>query len=345
LNVNKGIIIGIGIAIVGALFVIQDLGYQTNTDPNAPDPNANQDKFISPEPEPPEITTTKEPEPEPIIEPDEPPRDAEIEGFTLPEPKPVQSTYTDNIETDCSGNARCFSGTVTSVIDGDTIRVNDHSIRFAMASAPELDESGGITARVVIDTLCPVGSEALVDEDDGQTQGSYGRILAEVHCNGVSLNEELLDSGVGYLLDDFCDDSEFADTYWAQKHGCKEDEPQPQVAQVESDCDDSYPEFCIPSHPPDLDCGDIPYTNFKVRGSDPHRFDGDNDGIGCEKKSSSSSSSSSKFEECDPSYPDFCILPPPPDLDCEDIPHKRFTVLQPDPHRFDGDKDGIGCES
>ncbi len=24
---------------------------------------------------------------------------------------------------------------------------------------------------------------------------------------------------------------------------------------------------------------------------------------------------------------------------------KRFTVLQPDPHRFDGDKDGIGCES
>ena len=76
-----------------------------------------------------------------------------------------------------------------------------------MASAPELDESGGITARVFIDTLCPVGSVALVDEDDGQTQGSYGRILAEVHCNGVSLNEELLDSGVGYLIDDFCDDS------------------------------------------------------------------------------------------------------------------------------------------
>jgi len=30
---------------------------------------------------------------------------------------------------------------------------------------------------------------------------------------------------------------------------------------------------------------------------------------------------------------------------CGDIPYKRFTVLQPDPHRFDGDKDGIGCES
>lgn len=48
---------------------------------------------------------------------------------------------------------------------------------------------------------------------------------------------------------------------------------------------------------------------------------------------------------CDPSYPTVCIPPPPPDLDCGDIPHRRFTVLQPDPHRFDGDKDGIGCES
>lgn len=49
---------------------------------------------------------------------------------------------------------------------------------------------------------------------------------------------------------------------------------------------------------------------------------------------------------CDPSYPDVCIPPPPPDLDCGDIPHRRFRVLAPDPHNFDGnDNDGIGCES
>jgi len=47
---------------------------------------------------------------------------------------------------------------------------------------------------------------------------------------------------------------------------------------------------------------------------------------------------------CDPSYPDVCILPPPPDLDCRDIPWRRFRVLPPDPHRLDGDRDGIGCE-
>lgn len=48
---------------------------------------------------------------------------------------------------------------------------------------------------------------------------------------------------------------------------------------------------------------------------------------------------------CDPSYPTVCIPPPPPDLDCGDITYRNFTVLPPDPHRFDGDHDGIGCES
>jgi competence protein ComEC len=47
---------------------------------------------------------------------------------------------------------------------------------------------------------------------------------------------------------------------------------------------------------------------------------------------------------CDPAYPDVCIPSPPPDLNCKDVPYKRFRVLSPDPHRFDGDHDGIGCE-
>ncbi|MCS7294077.1 MAG: thermonuclease family protein, partial [Dehalococcoidia bacterium] len=47
---------------------------------------------------------------------------------------------------------------------------------------------------------------------------------------------------------------------------------------------------------------------------------------------------------CDPSYPDVCLPPPPPDLDCADIPYRRFTVRPPDPHRLDPDRDGIGCE-
>ena len=45
----------------------------------------------------------------------------------------------------------------------------------------------------------------------------------------------------------------------------------------------------------------------------------------------------------DPSYPEICIPPPPPDLDCGGFPHRKFQVLPPDPHNFDGDGDGIGC--
>jgi hypothetical protein len=51
-------------------------------------------------------------------------------------------------------------------------------------------------------------------------------------------------------------------------------------------CAASYPTVCIPPPPPDLNCGDIPYRNFRVLWNvadpDPHHFDGDHDGIGCE---------------------------------------------------------------
>jgi len=48
--------------------------------------------------------------------------------------------------------------------------------------------------------------------------------------------------------------------------------------------------------------------------------------------------------DCDPSYPDFCIPPYPPTLDCKDVP-SNFRVVGEDPHGFDRDRDGIGCES
>jgi micrococcal nuclease len=49
---------------------------------------------------------------------------------------------------------------------------------------------------------------------------------------------------------------------------------------------------------------------------------------------------------CEPAYPDFCIPPPSSagDLDCGDVEGRRFTVLPPDPHGFDRDADGVGCE-
>ena len=47
-------------------------------------------------------------------------------------------------------------------------------------------------------------------------------------------------------------------------------------------CDDSYPDVCIPRYPPDLDCGQITERDFTVRGPDPHGFDREGNGLGCE---------------------------------------------------------------
>lgn len=55
---------------------------------------------------------------------------------------------------------------------------------------------------------------------------------------------------------------------------------------------------------------------------------------------------------CDPSYPDVCIEAPPPDFNCDQVgfvgPMNNgvgFRVTGDDPHNFDTDGDGIGCES
>src|SRR5215216_2993320 len=46
-------------------------------------------------------------------------------------------------------------------------------------------------------------------------------------------------------------------------------------------CDPSYPGLCIPPPPAVLDCDNISARNYRVLPPDPHRFDDDNDGIGC----------------------------------------------------------------
>ncbi len=58
--------------------------------------------------------------------------------------------------------------------------------------------------------------------------------------------------------------------------------PPTQPPAPSGNCDPSYPSVCIPRYPPDLDCGQVPHRRFQVIGADPHGFDGDNDGIGCE---------------------------------------------------------------
>ncbi|HEX2180571.1 MAG TPA: hypothetical protein VHL54_13850 [Actinomycetota bacterium] len=139
-----------------------------------------------------------------------------------------------------------------------------------------------------------------------------------------------------------------------------------------SGCDPSYPDLCVSIGAADLDCADIPRKDFAVREPDRHGFDADNDGIGCESTGNTAGtnfnppapnppssqpvaapppppppppSSPPSGGDCDPSYPGVCIPPAPPDLDCPQISHRNFSVTGSDPHGFDGNNDGVGCES
>ena len=127
--------------------------------------------------------------------------------------------------------------------------------------------------------------------------------------------------------------------------GCEDpcvEDPTLEGCEPPDDCDPSYPDICVQSPPPDLNCDDVSHSSFKVVGSDPHGFDGDNDGIGCEDGGNGNGGNNGR--DCDPSYPDNCIRSPPPKLNCDNISFRNFRVIGNDPHGFDGDNDSIGCE-
>jgi len=120
----------------------------------------------------------------------------------------------------CTGEGACLSGKITKVVDGDTVHINNISIRFALASAPELHENGGPQAKRFVERICPVGSDAIADEDGGQLEGSFDRMVAKITCNGIILNEEILEKGHGKITTLFCSKSEFSGEAWALKFGC-----------------------------------------------------------------------------------------------------------------------------
>jgi micrococcal nuclease len=196
-----------------------------------------------------------------------------------------------NKETDghCSGSASCFYGIVTNIVDGDTLDVGDTRVRLSLVDTPEVGEAGYEEATEFTSELCLVGSNALVDQDDGQPVDDFGRMIAKVTCEGdMIINAELLESRYAQVLTEYCDESEFSKESWAE--GCmvvgippgENPVPVEEPPVEQEDCHPSYPDVCIPSPPPDLDCGDISFRSFRVVGSDPHRFDSNNDGIGCE---------------------------------------------------------------
>jgi endonuclease YncB( thermonuclease family) len=122
----------------------------------------------------------------------------------------------------CLGTAGCAEGTVTRIVDGDTlyVKVNNttYKVDLALASAPSRAEQGFIESRSFTQSLC-LGSNVLVDQDD-ELLTSETSVIAVAYCGSTNLNSELLDSGYATLDLDQCETSEFATQRWARDHGC-----------------------------------------------------------------------------------------------------------------------------
>jgi micrococcal nuclease len=196
---------------------------------------------------------------------------------------------------------------VGSITDGDTFRtVDGERIRLIGIDTPEVaqDACFAAEATAAITALIAPGTEVLLVLDLEATD-RYGRTLAYVHraSDDLFVNRELAVQGYAVQLtippnvarvDELgAAVGEARDAGRGLWAGCPavpappttSVPPLPAVPQTQppaSGCDASYPDVCIPPAPPDLDCGQIPHRRFRVIGADPHGFDGDRDGVGCE---------------------------------------------------------------
>jgi micrococcal nuclease len=91
-----------------------------------------------------------------------------------------------------------------------------------MVNTPERGEAGYNEATDYTKSICPTGSAALVDEDDGQKEGSYDRLIGVVCRNSstTSLNQLLLEEEKAIVYEDFCEVSEFANDKWVTNFRC-----------------------------------------------------------------------------------------------------------------------------
>ena len=112
-----------------------------------------------------------------------------------------------------------LSGPVTHVVDGDTLDINEVRIRLSLVNTPELEEAGFEPAKEFVESLC-LNKNGQVDIDDGQRQGSFGREIGVVYCDGINLNSELMKKGYALISTEFCEVSEFATEPWA-KSSCE----------------------------------------------------------------------------------------------------------------------------
>jgi micrococcal nuclease len=209
------------------------------------------------------------------------------------------------------------SAIVTSVTDGDTVRValdggTEQPLRYIGIDTPESVDPGrpvgcyGTEAAAANAAL--VAGQTVVLERDVSDSDQYGRLLRhvwlELGSGWLLVNLELVRLGYA-AVSTYPPDVKYNEQLLAAQQeaiaagaglwgpaACSSAPPAPAAdggppaaeapPPAGQGCDPSYPDVCIPRAPPDLDCGDVPARWFTVLPSDPHRFDGNGDGVGCD---------------------------------------------------------------
>jgi micrococcal nuclease len=219
-------------------------------------------------------------------------------------------------------------GTVTRVVDGDTIDVRLSSgkterVRIIGVDSPERGACYAARAAAQTNAMTLRKRVGLVGDRTQARRDRYGRLLAYVSApRRPDVGRRLLEGGFARVL--VGRPFQRVTSYRAAERGartsavgmwsaCGAGPPPPPVAPPPP------PPVAPPPPPPPPPAEPPPPTLPPPPG------------------------------RCHPSYPDFCIPPSPPDLDCGDFTQRNFRVLwtvpDPDPHRLDGDRDGIACES
>ncbi|GAA5112676.1 thermonuclease family protein [Haloechinothrix salitolerans] len=212
---------------------------------------------------------------------------------------------------------------VRRIVDGDTLKLAATNGRGPLPSSAQVDvqlleidtpetkhpskpvQCYGPKATSHLKNLVPPGSTVWVQRDE-ELRDQHGRHLLYLwNDNGVFVNLKMVASGHAKAVLHQPNDLHWKQIseagrkaksrdaglwgacshFGARKYTPKpepkpqpEPEPQPQPAPEPQPAPGvvSYP------YPPDKDCGEIPERNFRVQEGDPHGFDADGDGIGCE---------------------------------------------------------------
>lgn len=245
-----------------------------------------------------------------------PERDSPARG--RPDPDPATSR-------EWPPGARVLQGTVTDIVDGDTLKAEiegfETTIRVIGIDTPETRHPSrpvqcfGREASAELARLLPLGQPVTLVTDPSQDlRDRFDRLLAYVYPRGASgprgsVNHALVASGHARVYVFGGVPFAYADAFiaaearaqgegrglWGPPCGGDTDAPAPappwsppsapspadrDTAGAAVACDPGYEGACVAPYPPDVDRADVdgPVT---VVGSDPHRLDGDGDGIGC----------------------------------------------------------------